>query len=253
MGATQGLTEFFPVSSSAHLSLMPWIFKYTDPGLAFDIALHAGAMLAIVVALWPQWLELGRGVLKREKKSLALLGFLLLTSIPGAAFGVLFEEQAKTVFRSPLLVAGTLVVFGLILWYVDRICPQKKDQEQMRWTDSLVIGLSQALAIVPGVSRSGATVTAGRVLGFNRETAVKYSFMAALPIITGATIWGLRDVSASMIFSSTWILGFVAAFVSSIWAMKFLIKYVKENDFKIFVWWRFGLAALVIILYLVRR
>lgn len=253
MGVVQGLTEFFPVSSSAHLTLLPWVFKFPDPGLSFDIALHAGSLVAVVIALWAEWMILLKGVIKKDKNSWKLVGFLAVTSIPGAIFGALFDKQAETVFRAPLLIAFNLVVFGIILWAVDKYAEKKKTIGKMGWLDSLFVGLSQALAIIPGVSRSGITITTGRALKFVREDAVKYSFMASAPIIGGAALFGLRHVQASELLSAVWVAGFLAALVSSVWAMKFLLKWVKTNNFNIFVWWRFALAALVIILTLVRR
>ena len=253
MGGLQGITEFFPISSSAHLALLPWFFGFTDPGLTFDIALHFGTLVAIIIALWADWLDLAKGIITFQKKSLTLFGFLLLTSIPGAIFGVLLEDQAKTIFRAPLLIAVNLVVFGVILWAADRYFERIKGIKTMKWSDSLLIGLAQGLAIIPGVSRSGATITAGRGLKFKREEAVKYSFMAALPIILGASIFGLRHATMSEIVSLPWIFGFLAAVASSVWAMKFLLKYIKTNNFNVFVWWRFGLAALVIFVTLIRR
>jgi undecaprenyl-diphosphatase len=253
MGLTQGLTEFFPISSSAHLTLMPWIFNFPDPGLTFDIALHAGTLVAIIIALWTDWIALAKGLLEKNKESWKLFGFLLLTSIPGAIFGVLLESKAESVFRTPLLIAFNLVFFGLVLWAIDKYMDNKKTISKMNWKDSIGIGLAQAFAIIPGVSRSGATITMGRTLKFKREDAVKYSFMAALPIIAGASLFGLRHATASEILSAPWMFGFLAAIISSVWAMKFLLKYVKTNNFNVFVWWRFGLAALVLALAIIRR
>lgn len=253
LGIVQGLTEFFPISSSAHLALFPWIFKFPDPGLAFDIALHAGSLVAIAVALWPDWIKLLKGAWEKDARSLKLVGFLLITSIPGAIFGVLLEKKAETVFRSPLLIAFDLVAFGVILWAVDHYTLGQRKIEGMKWLDSLWIGLAQAVAIIPGVSRSGATITTGQALKFNREEAVKYSFMAALPIIGGAALVGLKGVPLHEIASAPWILGFLASLVSSYFAMKFLLSYIKNKNFDVFVWWRFAVAALVIMLFLVRR
>lgn len=253
LGLVQGLTEFFPVSSSAHLALFPYIFKFPDPGLAFDVALHAGTLLAILFALWRDWVALLKGLIKKDASSKKLILFILITTIPGALAGYLFEERIATVFRAPLLNAGLLLVFGLILWFVDNRSPQRLKVKDMNASKALTVGLSQALALVPGVSRSGATITAGRALGFDRESAVKYSFMAALPIIAGATVFGLRDIAPSTLFSPLWIVGFLASTASSLWAIKFLTKYVKNHNFNLFLYYRVGLAGLVFLLYLIRR
>jgi undecaprenyl-diphosphatase len=253
LGIIQGLTEFFPVSSSGHLVVLPYILNFKDPGLSFDIALHAGTLVAIFIALFSDWKKLILAVFDKKKiQERKLILFLIITSVPGALVGYILEDKAKTIFRNPLLTALVLVIFGLILWAVDKYVNQKEKVEKMTAQKALVVGFSQALAIIPGVSRSGATITAGRALGFSREAAVRYSFLAAFPIIAGATVFGLRDVSASDIFSVTWIAGFIASLLTSIWAIKFLTKYVKNNNFNLFVWWRLGLAGLIIILYLIR-
>lgn len=253
MGVVQGLTEFFPVSSSAHLVLVPWIFKFQDPGLAFDIALHAGTLFAIIFALWSDWLDMAKSLFEKGPSFFRkLILFLVITSVPGALFGYFLEDKAATVFRSPLLIAATLAIFGVILWYVDRNVEKAEKIENMDAKKSLLIGLSQAVAIIPGVSRSGATITAGRALGFSRESAVKYSFLAALPIILGATVFGLRNTSVSEFFQVSWILGFLAAFSSSFIAIKLFLKFAKKSNFDIFLYYRLFLAALVLILIFVR-
>lgn len=250
LGIIQGLTEFFPVSSSGHLVAVPYIFNFSDPGLAFDIALHAGTFFAILAALSPDWTELIRSIFDKKKIfERKLIVFLLITTIPGALAGYFFEEQAKSTFRNPLLIAGTLAVFGLILWAVDKYLNKSEKIEKMTSGRSFIIGASQAIALIPGVSRSGATITAGRALGFSREATVKYSFLAAAPIILGATVFGLRDVSSSDFLSVNWIVGFGAAFVSSFWAIRFLTNYVKTHNFNVFLWWRIGLAILITTLY----
>jgi undecaprenyl-diphosphatase len=252
MGIIQGLTEFFPVSSSAHLTLAPWVFNFPDPGLSFDIALHAGTFFAILIALWLDWKVMVRALLlKKPSFEKKMIIFLITTSIPGAIFGYLLESKAETIFRAPLLIAATLAVFGLILFLVDKYLPDRDEIKKMTYEKSFLIGLSQALAIIPGVSRSGATITAGRILGFNRETAVKYSFLAALPIIFGASVFGLRKVPFSDLLSIPWLVGFLAALISSIFAMKFLLRYVKKNNFN-FVWYRLAISALIVILIITR-
>lgn len=260
LGGIQGLTEFFPVSSTAHLALLPWIFKFDDPGLAFDIALHAGTFFAILIALSGDWMNLAKSVLtlRAESRSpidnfnLKLIGFLLLTSIPGAVFGYFLEDKAQTIFRTPILIAGTLVLFGVILWAVDIYVKRQEKIEKMNPASALLIGLSQAIAIIPGVSRSGATIAAGRALGFSREAAVKYSFMAALPIIFGATVFGLRNVLVSEMISANWVVGFLASFAASFFAIKFLLSYVKKYDFSIFVYYRVFLAFVILLLIFLR-
>jgi undecaprenyl-diphosphatase len=250
MGLTQGLTEFFPVSSSAHLTLLPWIFKYTDPGLSFDIALHTGTLMAIILLLRTDFEAMAKALFaKKASLEKKLILFLLITSIPGALFGYFLEDRAQTVFRNPVLIASVLLVFGLIMWATDKYSPSTGKMNDLSVMKSFLIGLSQAMAIIPGVSRSGATITAGRALGLTRETAVKYSFLAAVPIILGASMYGLREASTSELLSANWIIGFGAALLSSFWAMRFLLKYVKAHNFNAFIWYRIALAILIILIY----
>jgi undecaprenyl-diphosphatase len=251
MGVVQGVAEFFTISYSGHLVLIPWIFRFPDPGLGFDIALHAGTLFAILVALKDDWLKIIRGFFdnKPEKK---FAFFIIITSIPGAFFGYLLEDKASTVLRNPLLTASVLIVFSGFIFAADHFTKKKEPMDKMNYPKSFLIGVSQAIAIIPGVSRSGATITAGRALGFSREAAARYSFLAAAPIIFGATIFGLRKVPSHELFSLTWIIGFLAAFFASIFAIRFLLNYLKTKNFNIFIYYRLILAGLVIILYLLR-
>ena len=259
LGFVQGLAEFLPISSSAHLTLIPWIFGLQhDAALAFtstvqfDIALHAGSTIAILIALWSDWVALAKGVVKREPMQLKLGGFLLLTSVPGAIFGVLLEQKVQTVFRAPWLIGSTLIVFGVLLWAADRFTSKQQPFESMTWQRASWIGLAQAAAIVPGVSRSGATMTVGRVLGLSREGIAKYSFMAALPIIAGGAVFGLRHVPVNELLSLDWVLGFAAAAVSSLVFMRLMLKYVHKHSFSAFMWYRIALGVFVIGLFLIR-
>jgi undecaprenyl-diphosphatase len=257
LGLVQGLAEFLPISSSAHLTLVPWAFGFLGAypvlsGVEFDIALHAGSAVAILIALWGDWASLARGVVKREPADLRLAGFLLLTSVPGAIFGVLLEEQIQTVFRAPWLIGCTLVAFGVLLWAVDRFATRAEPFEKMSWSRAAWIGLAQAAAIVPGVSRSGATMTTGRFLGLSREAIAKYSFMAALPIIAGGAVFGLRHVSIATLVSPEWVLGFAAALVSSVVLMRWMLVFVRKHSFAIFMWYRIALGVAVVALFLVR-
>jgi undecaprenyl-diphosphatase len=255
LGVVQGLAEFLPISSSAHLALIPWLFRIQDPMLAslqFDIALHAGSFVAILVALWPDWVDLFKGALAGDRFKLRFLGFLLVTSVPGAIFGLLLEKQAETVFRSPLIVGVSIIVFGVLLWAVDRYMSRDEPMEKMTWLQAALIGLAQALAIVPGVSRSGATITAGRALGMSREAIARYSFMAALPIIGGAAVVGLRKVPMGELLSAPWIVGFIAAAISSVIAMRFMLRWVKTRSYGVFAVYRVAVGLLVIAVFFFR-
>lgn len=257
LGLVQGFAEFLPISSSAHLTLIPWVFgiQNTYPvfaSLQFDVALHAGSTIAILVALWADWVSLAKGVWARKPADLRLAGFLVVTSVPGAIFGVLLESKAQTVFRSPLLIGITLVVFGLVLWAADRFVKRQADLDTMTWGKAGWIGLAQAAAIVPGVSRSGATMTAGRLLGMSRDAVARYSFMAALPIIAGGALFALRGVPLSELLSLDWVLGFVASAVSSLLFMRWMLAYVRRHSFALFMYYRVVIGIAVIVLFLVR-
>lgn len=267
LGLVQGLAEFLPISSTAHLKLIPWIFQVqqsvpflSDPvkAQAFDIALHAGSAIAILFALWTDWLDLARGAIRRESTSWKFLGFLLVTSIPGAIFGVLLDKKIEVYsspaefHAAPLIVGIALIVFGVLLWAVDRFVARQDPLTGMTWPKAAMIGLAQALALIPGVSRSGATMTAGRGLGLSREAVARYSFMAALPIIAGAAVWGLKDVGLSTLLSLDWVLGFVAAAISSLIFMRWMLGYVRKHSFSVFMWYRVALGVFVIGLFLIR-
>jgi undecaprenyl-diphosphatase len=256
LGVVQGLAEFLPISSSAHLTLIPWLAGIPSSSplaqLPFDIALHAGSFVAILAALWGDWVGTVRGALGGDAWNRRFLGFLVVTSVPGAIFGVLLEDKAATVFRSPLIVGVMLIVFGILLWAVDTYVRRQEALESMTWTRAGLVGLAQAVAIVPGVSRSGATMTAGRGLGLSREATAKYSFMAALPIIGGAAVFGLRDVPLSQLLSLDWVLGFVASTVSSFVAMRWMLAYVRTRSFAIFTIYRLVVGVLVIAVFFLR-
>jgi undecaprenyl-diphosphatase len=259
LGIVQGLAEMLPISSSAHLVLLPWFFHFPDPGLAFDVALHLGTLLGILLFFWKDWLKIFTDFLKliRTRKvetfEQKLSGFLVLASIPGAVFGYLLESKAETVFRNPLLIAGTLVFMGVVLVIVDRENREKRTLNEMRTKDCLIIGLSQAIAIVPGISRSGATITTGLFAGFKREDAAKFSFLMSVPIIAGAGLLKLKDLPFSEITSMPFLVGFAAAVVSSIFAISFLLRFVRNHKFTIFAYYRFILAAIIIITLIIRR
>ncbi|SRR5579885_721536 len=251
LGMLQGLTEFLPVSSSAHLTLLPWFFGWQDPGLAFDVALHLGSLLALLIYYRDDWLSIINGAIAGDRRGRRLLVLLLAASIPGAFFGLLFEKQAETVFRSPLLIAATLSLLGIALWVSDVNSPEKRDLEEVRMTDALLIGVAQAFALIPGVSRSGATITVARALGINRQDAANFSFLMSAPIIAGAGLLKAHEFFHSGMRAEL-TAGFAASALFSLLAIAVLIAYVKTRTYKIFVWYRLALAALVLAIVFTR-
>ena len=260
LGLVQGLGEFLPISSSAHLILAPFFFLWEDQGLAFDVALHWGTLLAVVLYFRKDLINIVRGFLHSLRKSTRdfangyqkLAWLLILASIPGAIVGKILESQVEHLFRNPLLIAGTMAGFGIILYTADYWSKKEKTLNQVNWKTALLIGISQALAIVPGVSRSGATMAMARFLKFEREDAARFSFLMSVPIILGAGLLKIPDVSFKD-DQGALIVGFLASFIFGLIAIKYLLRYISKNSFAIFAWYRFLLAAIIIIVYFVRN
>ncbi len=257
-GFIQGFGEMLPISSSAHLVLFPYLFKINDPGLAFDVALHFGTLIAIIGFFWHDWIEIIKALVKliKERKITDFyqrLGIMLLiASLPGAIFGLLLNSYAETIFRGPILVALMLAAMGGLLYYADHRQKGKKKIQDLTYKKSFTIGLAQALAIIPGVSRSGITITTGLFEGLTRGEAAKFSFLMSAPIIFGAALAKLPDLSGQILMTSTFWLAFVSSIVSSLIAIKFLLGFVRKHSFDIFVFYRWGLAALIIVVVLMR-
>jgi len=244
LGAVQGLSEFLPVSSSAHLILIPWLLNWPDPGLAFDVALHLGTLLALLIYYWQTWVKLVGSLVNNDVASRRLLFLLIVASVPGAIIGLLLEKQAETIFRTPLLIASTMAVLGLVLWLVDKLSRSQRKVSDFTAADALLIGLSQALAIVPGVSRSGATITMARALGIEREDAANFSFLMATPIIAGAGLLEARKlVAAGLHAPLLW--GFLASAVFGVAAIAGLIRFVRTRTYQPFAWYRIAVAVVV--------
>ncbi|MEO8194645.1 MAG: undecaprenyl-diphosphatase UppP [Gemmatimonadales bacterium] len=252
LGIIQGLTEFLPISSSAHLALAPFLFGWQDPGLAFDVALHFGTLLAVLWYFRREWIKLlaAAGAILRtrrvdtaEKKRVV---FLILATIPGAIGGLLLEKKAETVFRAPALTAVALIVMGVILWAVDRFSSQERPIDKMRWTDALLIGLAQVVALIPGVSRSGSTITAARGLHLDRQSAAVFSFLMSMPITAAAVVLKGPDVLAQGGLGTQVVVGILAAAISSWFAIAILLRYVSRHSYGVFALYRVLLGAFVL-------
>ena len=254
LGMVQGLGEFLPISSSAHLILVPWLFKWEDPGLTFDIALHVGTLIAVILYFWRDWLNLiSKGLTKPKEREGKLFWYLLLATIPGAAIGYLLEHKAETVFRNPVLIAFMLIMLGGILYLVDRKSKKQVDMEHISLKTSFLIGLSQALAIVPGVSRSGITMTSALALGMTREGAARFSFLLSGPIIFGAAAIKVPKIIANpSMINAPFIVGMVVACIFGLASIGFLLRYVQTKTFLLFAWYRFLIGTLVIIIAFIR-
>jgi len=248
LGLVQGLGEFLPISSSAHLVIVPWLFNWEDPGLTFDIALHIGTLIAVAIYFWKDWLQLiTKGVTDARSREGRLFWYLVLATIPGAMIGLLLEKKAETSFRNPVLIAIMLIVLGIVLYWVDRKSVKNIEAENISLKTSFLIGLSQALAIIPGVSRSGITMTTGLVLGLTREGAARFSFLLSAPIIFGAAIVKVPHIIANpAVITTNFIVGMVVSCVTGIASIGFLLRYVQTKTFLPFAWYRFILGALIL-------
>ena len=257
LGVIQGLSEFLPISSSAHLALTPWLFGWQQPGLAFDVALHLGTLIALVWFFWQEWVKLTRAFFsivrkgRVETESERQFAFVTVATIPGGLAGYFLQTQAKTVFRAPALIGTMLIVMGVVLWAVDRYARQDRGLATMAWRDAILIGLGQMFAIVPGVSRSGSTITAGRALGFSREAAAVFSFIMSLPIITAAVVFEGRHAIENGV-TAPLVAGVIAAAVSGWLAISVLLKFVARNSYGVFAAYRLVVGVGILIVAAVR-
>lgn len=255
LGILQGLTEFLPVSSSAHLSLAPWLLGWDDPGLAFDVALHLGTLVAVLWYFRKEWRALlvalidilrTRRIDAPEKRQVL---YLIIATIPGGLAGMLLNKLAEETFRAPALTAGALIVMGTLLWWVDRSRPEARPLESIRARDALLIGLAQMFALIPGVSRSGSTITAGRALGLDRQSAAVFSFLMSMPITAAAALVKVPQALREHGLSLPLLVGVLAAFISSALAINVLLRYVSKHSYGVFAAYRWvlGLAVLAIV------
>ena len=255
LGIIQGLSEFLPISSSAHLTLAPWLFGWEDPGLAFDVALHFGTLLAVLWYFRMEWLALIKaafgiittGRIETPEKRRVI--YLIVATIPGAIGGLLLQSRAESAFRSPELIAIALIVMGIVLWLVDKAVDQRRGLGEMRWVDALLIGLAQVIALIPGVSRSGSTITTARGLRFDREGAAEFSFLMSMPIIAAAVVLEGPKALHEGGLTNELMSGVVASAISGWLAISILMRYVSRHSYGIFAWYRviLGIAVLAVI------
>ena len=254
LGALQGLAEFLPVSSSAHLALAPWAFGWPEPGLAFDVALHAGSLVALLWYFRSEWIAMVRAAVaiaatrRVETVEQRRAVLLVIATIPGGIAGLLLEKKAETAFRAPALTAAALIVMGALLWIVDARAARSKTLDGFTKLDAFFCGCAQAFALIPGVSRSGATITAARALGFDRESAATFSFMMSMPIIAAAALLKVPKALAESGVTLSLTVAVLTAAVSSLFAISVLLRYVKTRGLGVFAVYRFVLGAVVLAL-----
>lgn len=258
LGMVQGIAEFLPISSSAHLIIFRDIFKIganmsQDMALSFDVALHLGTLLAIAVFFFNDFIKmLGKGLTKGTKDNEGkIFWYLIAATIPAAIAGLLFEDVIENIIRGNLyIIAAALAIMGVLIYLADKSGKEKKTVKDMNIKDALLVGCSQALALIPGFSRSGTTIATARTLGIKREEAAKFSFYLSAPVVCGAVVLELLDTSTWAIIAtnlSTFILGIVIAFIIGLICIKYLLKYLQKHNFKIFMIYRIIIAIIVLI------
>lgn len=257
LGLIQGVTELLPVSSSAHLMILPWIFKVADPGLAFDVALHFGTFLALAIYFFKDWLKIIKLGFNRKALIHAddiynhkTLWFLVLATFPVILVGFIFGDKAGEWFRHPLITATSLILFGILLWMSDRYSQKTLGLREMKNKDALFIGTVQVLAIIPGVSRSGATLTATLNRNFKRVDAAKFSLLLSMPAILGALILEIKNLVNLPMTNLLIAIGVSA--LSSYLVIKLFLNYITKIGYKGFAIYRITLALVIIVAYFIR-
>ena len=256
LGVIQGLTEFLPISSSAHLNVFPWIFGWNEISESFDVALHLGTLFAIFIFFFKDWVNLIKGginqVFKKEKTTDGkIFWYLVIATIPAGILSLVLDKISDIIINGNLnlemaLIAIALIVMGIVLYIVDKKSPAETDDENISLKQSIFVGVSQALAAAfPGVSRSGITMTIARLLKIDRESAAKFSFLLATPIVAAAVLVDITNFTISLPF----LMGILASFIVGLLVIKFLMDYLKKGSFKIFAIYRiiFGIIILGII------
>lgn len=253
LGLVQGLAEFLPISSSAHLALTPYFLGWEDPGLAFDVALHLGTLMALAWYFRLDWIALTKSAWqiarsrRIETPNERRVLYLVIATIPGAIAGLLVNDLAETVFRTPQLIATTLIVMGVLLWAADRFAPRDRQEADIGLRDAFLIGCAQMFALIPGVSRSGSTITAGRALGLDRIAAARFSFLMSMPITSAAAILKTPEALRDQGLSAPLVAGILAAAFSSWLAITVLLRFVSRNSFGIFAVYRVLLGVAVFV------
>ena len=252
LGIIQGIAEFLPISSSAHLILLPYLFGWEESGLAFDVALHFGTMMAVLVVFFKDWWDLFIGAIKDikiKKKTTEgkMFWYLVIATIPAAGAGLLLDDIIENVIRNKIwIIALALAIMGMLIFLGDKWA-QKHYKKEIEFEDislkqAFLVGVSQSFAVIPGFSRSGTTILAGRLMGISKQAITKFTFLLSVPVICGATILKVGDLS----FTKEVIIGIISSFAMGIIAIKFLLNYIKKHDFSVFAFYRVILAIIVL-------
>src|ERR1700733_2822045 len=259
LAIVQALTEFLPISSTAHLVLIPWLFGWKDPGLTFDVALHAGTLLAVILYFFRDWIQIigqafGLNIGRDQdlKQNRTLLWLLAVGSIPIGIFGYLFDKQADTTWRQPYVIGTMLIVVGIVMWMAERRRIGSKSMSTIQISDSISVGLAQAVSVIPGTSRSGATISAGLFRNMNRETAARFSFLLSTPAIGAAVLkkaWDVHKeggIPADMKLPIA--VGIIVSGVLGAIVIAFFLRYLRRSSLMPFVYYRIVFGIIVIAL-----
>lgn len=264
LAIVQGFTEFLPISSSAHLALAPWLFGWQDQGLTFDIALHIGTLLAVLLYFFKDWIQiLGSGFGLRLgtdpdlRDNPGLLWMLAVATIPVGVAGLLLKEAAETTFRTPWVIGTMLIGVGLLMGYAERIALRNKHLAHVSWFDSMAIGIAQALAVVPGTSRSGITITAGLFRGLDRASAARFSFLLSTPAIGGAAAKAFHDLyKAGGIPDAEraiFVTGILVSALTGCVVIALFMRYLRRATLQFFIAYRIVFGILILALAFFRR
>jgi undecaprenyl-diphosphatase len=261
LGILQGLTEFLPISSSGHLILTQWATGWQGElmnSLTFDVALHAGTLFAVLWYFRRDWLQFGAAVVKLARGNAPphearLVGYIALATIPAVIAGMRYEHVVEKAFRHPLLVVAALVAGSAIMWFADRTSSRSRPLASMTLGHAMLVGVAQAVALVPGISRSGITISAALMAGYRREDSARFSFLLSTPIIAGAALYKVRDITFQGHAAWGCILGTLSSAVVGYLAIRFLIRYLERHSLNLFVWYRLALAGLVVLFWAARR
>jgi undecaprenyl-diphosphatase len=260
LGLVQGLTEFLPISSTAHLALIPWLFHWQDPGLGFDIALHVGTLAAIIIYFFRDWVQIiaqgfgmnvdGDPALKRNRM---LLWLMAAATIPVGLFGYIFKKQAETTWRTPMVIGSMLIAVGIVLWICDRVGRRQKDLGHVTAVDAIVIGLAQALSIVPGTSRSGITISAGLWRNLDRPSAARFSFLLSTPAIAAAALKDFYDLNKHEggippEMHIPFLVGILVSGVTGLAVIHFFLDFLRNRSMNVFVAYRIVFGIIIIAL-----
>lgn len=255
LGIVQGIGEFLPISSSAHLILVPYLFNWEPSSMAYDIALHFGTLAAVLVIFFKDWWKLFIGAVNKITKGKdsfdnKMFWYLVAATVPGALIGFLLDDIVENVFRENIvLIASSLAIMGILIYlgdkWADKHYKLETDFEHISFKQAFVIGLSQSLAIIPGFSRSGTTILTARLMGLSKSAATKFTFLLSVPIIAGATILEVGNLELSI----ETFMGVFIAFVVGIFSIKFLLNYIKKHDFSVFAVYRVVFAIIVLVKY----